>query len=190
LTRRTFETFSRQFWKEARVEFDSRMAAADPLLKAVSVSLPETIQACLSDHLQSRSADLSGRIRSLIVAQDVVQDPQRRKKLERCSPAALERLITRCQERRAPAARRLLAVLQALVPLKLAHVRNLVRCQALARSDARLPVKILLSLMFDIVAAGMQPSSGAVETLESFPLAASPDSTGDPTMVYTHTVAA
>ncbi|RLB98791.1 MAG: hypothetical protein DRH76_01675 [Deltaproteobacteria bacterium] len=161
--RTDYGNFNSRFWSVAQTEFKARTAAADPWLRAVAVAVPGPLRGPLGGHLQRRGELLRRRIEALVAAGDFSGDFRRRRVLARGTVASLERLTARCQEAPTPANRRLAALLQKLLPLKRAQAQRAAAERALADAGARIPLKALLTMMFEVVAEAMQTASPAAE---------------------------
>ncbi len=188
-TERVYRNFSRQFWNSARSEFDSRMAEADSRLGIFSVAVPESLHARLTFYLRQRDAELKDRIEATLSAQDGVVTSQRLRELASMNPAALKELIARYKEQNKPAAKRLVAVLDELATIRnsLSRIEDFVH--AMPKTRQELPVKTLLSIMFEIVADGMQPPSLPADAGQA-PVASTDrrQRADEATIGFTHTV--
>ena len=171
--RQDYEDFNRRFWTVARHEFRTRTASAEPWLRAVSVAVPEPLRSPLRAHLRRRSELLRRRIDAVVAAGDFIGDGRQRRILARSAVGSIERLMARCQEQPTPANQRLAELLQKLVSLKKAQSQRTAAELALGDRDAKIPVKTLLTMMFEVVAEAMQTASPATT-------AAAPPSAPDP----------
>jgi hypothetical protein len=160
--RQDYEAFNRRFWSVARSEFRARTAAADPWLRAVSVAVPDPLRSPLCAHLRRRSELLRRRIDAVVAAGDFLSDDRQRRILTGSAAGSVERLMARSQEQVSTAGHRLTELLQKLVPLKNAQTRTEAVERALADPEAKISVKVLLSLMFQLVAAEMRTAPPAV----------------------------
>lgn len=158
-----YEGFNGRFWSVARTEFKARTAAADAWLRAVRVAVPETLRRSMDAHLGRRNDLLRRRIDAVVAAGDFGGDFRQRRILARSAVGAVEGLEKRCLAQPTPANRRLAALLQKLVPLKTAQSQRAAVARALADPTARIPLKALLTLMFEVVADAMQTDFAAVE---------------------------
>ena len=183
-----FSRFSHQFWPAARAELEGAMAGAAPWLEAVSVVLPERLQDELLAQVRGRQAALDRQVDELIASQDVIGDPNQRRDLAKSRLAVVQRLMARYQGQSSPAARRLLALLQALVHLKQAQAESRSLDRVLAQTPARISVKALLPLMFETVAAVMQPAAGQAEAPDLPLVVSAAEEPDGGTLGYTHTV--
>ena len=183
-----FSRFSHQFWPAARAELEAAVAGAAPWLEAVTVELPERMQDELVVQVKGRQAALDRQVDELIASQDVIAAPNQRRDLANSRLAAVQRLIARYREQDSPAARRLLALLQALAHLKQAQAECRSLARVLAQTPARISVKALLPLMFDTVAVVMQPAAGQAQAPDLPPVAPADEAPDGGTLGYTHTV--
>ncbi len=169
--RSDYERFNRRFWYQARAEFRARTAAADACLRPVSVPVPEMLRDCLHAYLKWRGETLRRRIDALVATGDFIGEKQLGRTLASGGVASLERLMARCRQQASPANQRIGALLQKLVLLKTAQSQRAAAEQALAAPGARIPVKALLTMMFERVAQAMRSPLRAGDA----PLSPAPD---------------
>jgi len=165
------------------------MVEADAWLAAVTVTVPETMRTFLVDEALRRADILKGRIAAIIAARDVINEPRKRQELASSGPETLERLKARFEAQASPASKRLVALLDELMPVTGARTRNSLWLQALSDKKGKVVLNILLPAMFEVVAGAMLPGAWSDEVRLDKPLAdGEADQIEDSTLGFTHTV--
>ena len=83
---------SRAFWRSALLEFQTRMAQREQLLKSIFLTIPETSKKMFKKVLSEDISATSEKIKRCISNQTVFESPQSRQRLLESSPARIDQL--------------------------------------------------------------------------------------------------
>jgi serine/threonine protein kinase len=159
-----FKQGSQIFWKEARKEFEERIAKHEEMLKAVKIMLTDDVRDMLKIELLEERADIAAMMRDRIQSQKLFTSPKSREDLMKSPYSAIAKVASNwIRGVNVPSARpeiraRVIRFLRGLEDLKLKSEQKLCLIKALEHENTTtLSSHTLSEVMFSVVMNAMYP---------------------------------